>query len=143
MKNVFTAAMKFSAFISLLAAGLLAAGCISHKPKPAPATKPTVASPNVNIPYVPQATQQSVVPPQIVTPANPLTATVVLYNPTAQFVVLNFPVGQIPALNQTMYLYRAGMKVGEVKISGPQSGENIVADLVTGDAQVGDEVRTQ
>jgi hypothetical protein len=35
------------------------------------------------------------------------------------------------------------LKAGEVKISGPQRDNNIVADLVNGDAQVGDEVRDQ
>ncbi len=35
------------------------------------------------------------------------------------------------------------MKVGEVKITGPQQDNNIVADLVTGEAQVGDDVRDQ
>ena len=33
------------------------------------------------------------------------------------------------------------MKVGEVKITGPERDNNIVADLVTGEAQVGSEVR--
>ena len=40
-------------------------------------------------------------------------------------------------------LFRSGMKVGEVKITGPQRENNIVADLVTGEAQIGDEVRDQ
>jgi hypothetical protein len=55
--------------------------------------------------------------------------------------VLGFPVGQMPKLEQGLFLYREGMKVGEVKITGPQRENNIVADLVTGEAQVGDEVR--
>jgi hypothetical protein len=57
--------------------------------------------------------------------------------------VLSFPVGQMPKPDQSLFLYRAGMKVGEVKITGPQRENNIVADLVTGEAQVGDEVRDQ
>jgi hypothetical protein len=35
------------------------------------------------------------------------------------------------------------LKVAEVKVTGPQRDNNIVADLVSGDAQVGDEVRDQ
>ena len=60
-----------------------------------------------------------------------------------RFVVLNFPVGQMPKMDQTLFLYRAGLKVAEVKVTGPQSDNNTVADLVTGDAQTGDEVRDQ
>jgi hypothetical protein len=57
--------------------------------------------------------------------------------------VLGFTVGQMPKQDQGLFLYRDGMKVGEVKITGPQRENNIVADLVTGEAQVGDEVRDQ
>jgi hypothetical protein len=48
----------------------------------------------------------------------------------------------MPKVGQTMFLYRAGMKVAEVKIAGPQQENNIVADLVSGDPQVGDMVRS-
>jgi len=40
-----------------------------------------------------------------------------------------------------MNLYRGGLKVGEVKITGPQDDDNIVADLLTGDSEVGDQAR--
>jgi len=62
-------------------------------------------------------------------------------NPGARFVVLSFPVGKLPAIDQRLNLYRAGLKIGEVKITGPQYDDNIVADLVVGDAEVGDQVR--
>jgi hypothetical protein len=65
------------------------------------------------------------------------------YNATGRFVVLGFPVGQMPKMDQTFFLYRAGLKVGEVKITGPQRDNNVIADLITGEAQVGDEVRDQ
>jgi len=42
-----------------------------------------------------------------------------------------------------MFLYRNGLKAGEVKITGPQRDNDVVADLVTGTAQVGDEAREQ
>jgi hypothetical protein len=35
------------------------------------------------------------------------------------------------------------LKIAEVKVCGPQRDDNIVADLVSGDAEVGDEVRDQ
>jgi hypothetical protein len=82
-------------------------------------------------------------PQTIVTPDNSLSARVVSYNAAGRFVVLSFPPGQMPKLEQTLFLYRDGMKVGEVKITGPQRENNIVADLIAGEAQVGGEVRDQ
>jgi hypothetical protein len=49
----------------------------------------------------------------------------------------------MPKLQQTLFLYRAGLKTAEVKVTGPQSESNIVADLVSGEAQAGDTVRDQ
>ena len=49
----------------------------------------------------------------------------------------------MPNMDQHLFLYRAGLKVAEVNVTGPQSDDNTVADLISGDAQVGDEVRDQ
>jgi hypothetical protein len=79
----------------------------------------------------------------IVTPEAGATGTVVLVNPAARCVVLNFPLSWMPALEQRLSLYRRGLKVGEVQVTGPQREDNIVADLIAGEAQVGDEARAQ
>jgi len=79
----------------------------------------------------------------IVTPEKGLIGKVALVNPAARFVVLNFPIGHLPALEQRLNLYRAGLKVGEVKVTGPQYDDNVVADLLAGDSEVGDQVRDQ
>jgi len=68
-------------------------------------------------------------------------AKVVSYNSVGRFVVLNFPIGQSPKMDQTVFIYRNGLKVGELKVTGPQRDNNIVADLVSGEARVGDEAR--
>jgi hypothetical protein len=110
---------------------MLANGCVlfHHRSKTAaPASAPATPATTFN---------------PIVTPDNSLTARVASYNAAGRFAVLTFPVGPMPALNQTLFLYRAGLKVGEVKITGPQQDNDIVADLITGTAQVGDEVRDQ
>ena len=52
-----------------------------------------------------------------------------------------FAVGQMPMLEQKLNVYRGGLKTGEVRITGPQRDDNIVADIVVGDAAAGDEVR--
>jgi hypothetical protein len=117
--------MKISVLGTLLMAAMLVDGCalFHHQAKASPALRETA--------------------PAIVTPDNSLTARVVSYNSAGRFVVLGFPVGQMPKLEQGLFLYRNGMKVGEIKVTGPQRDNNIVADLITGEAQVGDEVRDQ
>ena len=63
--------------------------------------------------------------------------------PVGRFVVLTFPITQMPAVAERLVVYRQGTKVGEVRVSGPQRNNSIVADIVTGEPQVGDEVRTE
>ena len=81
--------------------------------------------------------------PFVVTPDNSLSAKVISYNEGGRFVILNFPIGRMPNSQQTLFLYRNGLKVGEIKITGPQRDNNIAADVIAGDAQSGDEVREQ
>ena len=119
--------MKSLMPFTLVMVGILAAGCLGPRPAPK-ARRPAPAA---------------VAPQTIVTPDYSLTARVVSYNASGRFVVLSFPPGQMPKLEQSLFLYRGGMKVGEVKITGPQRENNIVADLVTGEASVGSEVRDQ
>ena len=70
-------------------------------------------------------------------------AKVVAVNDVGRFVIVDFPANQMPKLQQPLFLYRAGLKVAEVKVTGPQSENKIVADLVSGDAKVGDTVRAE
>jgi hypothetical protein len=110
-------------FLSLICAGagMLLAGCTHFKSKPA---------------------DHAVAPaPAIVTPDNSLAGKVVSCNSAGRFVVLNFPSRQMPKTDSRLFLYRTGLKVAEVKVTGPQNDDNTVADLVSGDAQTGDEVR--
>lgn len=79
----------------------------------------------------------------IVTPDDSLVAKVIKVNSVARFVILNFPEGRMPKLGQHLFLYRAGLRTAEVKIVGPQEDDSIVADFVSGDAQIGDTVRDQ
>lgn len=62
-------------------------------------------------------------------------------NPVGRFVVLSFPLDQMPAVDQPLSLYRRGSKVGEVKVTGPQRGNSIVADILSGAPEKGDEAR--
>jgi hypothetical protein len=82
-------------------------------------------------------------PNVIVTRDTALIGKVVRVNPTARIVVLNFPIGHLPVTDQQMNLYRRGLKVGQVRISNWQLEDSVVADMLAGDAQLGDEVRDQ
>jgi hypothetical protein len=62
-------------------------------------------------------------------------------NLNLKFVVLTFPVGQMAEVNQRLGVYRAGLKVGELNVTGPQRDDSTVADIIAGEAQTGDEVR--
>jgi hypothetical protein len=79
----------------------------------------------------------------IVTPSEALLGRVARSNPMARFVVIEFPLGQMPAVGSRFGIYRQGQKVGEVRISGPQQDVYVVGDLTDGEAQINDDVRDQ
>jgi hypothetical protein len=136
--------MKLFRLLLILFVAMLAGGCLWHKsakqaqsPKPAKTAAPAKPAKAV------KPAKSAAGTTTIITPDNSLIAKVVSYNSVGRFVVLNFPAGQVPKIDRTVFLYRSGLKVAEARITGPQNDNNIVADLVTGDAQVGDEVRDQ
>src|SRR5215469_4475848 len=77
----------------------------------------------------------------IVTPDQSLAAKVIRVNATGRFAILNFPDGRMPKLDEHLFLYRAGLKIAEVKVVGPQQDTSIVADIVSGEVKEGDVVR--
>jgi len=79
----------------------------------------------------------------IITPDESIVGRVSSVNANLRFVVLTFPLGQLPPAGSRMNVFRDGAIVGEIKITGPQHGDNSVADIVLGDAQKGDEVRAK
>jgi|ERR1041384_3649691 hypothetical protein len=110
-----------------LAVALVACGCSSTQ-RPA---QPAAANPNPGAqPAVPTAT-----------PINVRSGKVASVNLGARFIVIDFSVGGVPAEGRTLGVYRGGQKVAEVKISGPVIGTNTAADILSGNAQVGDVVR--
>lgn len=118
--------MRFCPLPILVLAAALASGCASSHHADAVA-KPTAG--------------ETKAPTPIVTPDDMLSGKVSYYNSVGRFVVLTFPVGVMPKPEQTLFLYRGGLKVAELLVTGPQTDNNIVADLVSGEAQTGDEVR--
>jgi len=114
--------LPHSLFLVFLAAVL--AGCASNK-EPKFADMPDAPSPEQ----------------PVVKSANALSGKVASYNSIGRFAVLKFPLTHMPSVGQTLFLFRDGLKVGEVKITGPIRDDNVVADLTKGEARIGDEVR--
>jgi hypothetical protein len=110
---------------------LLSSGCFGRKsPAPVQTSRPSVVGTNA-------AAGDKL----IVTPAEGLNGKVSRVNTTLRFVVITFPIGQMAEINQRLYIYRHGLKVGEATVTGPQREDSIVADITAGDSEVGDEVR--
>ncbi len=128
----------------LLVGGMLGGGCAGKgkaAPDAAPANAGTVPSEKTLLPAEGGAITNT--SKLIITPDHMLVGRVVSYNEAGRFVVLDFPLGQLPAVERRMFLYRAGLKVGEVRINSWQREHFIVADLVAGEARPGDQVRAK
>lgn len=70
-----------------------------------------------------------------------MTGRVASVNLNGRFVVLSYPIGGLPPADHRLNVYRAGLKVGELKVSRGQLDNLAVADIVAGECRVGDEVR--
>jgi len=126
--------LRMRLVISLLVSSLTLAGCATNDSKATNAArKKTPATSKARA-----ANQKSTLAPTL-----QLTGKVASVNSELRFVVLDFSVGDMPGINQRLGVYRAGQKVAQVKVTGPQSDTNIVADIIEGEAQVGDEVRQE
>jgi hypothetical protein len=117
----------------MLALGLILVGC----GLPRSDGGGTAASPAGRAPTKPSPAEGH----PLVTPSSALTGRVASVNANARFVVLTFPLGPLPPVDKRLNAYRNGLKVGEIKVTGPQRDNNTVADIVAGESQEGDEVR--
>lgn len=146
--ELFTSVMRFVLFV--LAGGLILVGCASRKsessetdrfqsqPASTVKSKPDTASARKS---KSERTTKKAKPTEVVTRIEPLGGKIVSANANLRFVVLDFSLQVLPALEQRFNVYRGGRKVGEVKVTGPARDSNIAADIIAGEAQVGDEVR--
>jgi hypothetical protein len=57
--------------------------------------------------------------------------------------VLSFPLGALPAAERQLSVYRAGLKVGELKVTRWQMDNLVVADILAGECREGDEAREE
>ncbi len=117
--------------VGFVVAGLVVSGCASS----APSANNSARS------NVPERAAEKTKPQLIVTPEPRLVGSVIAYNPAGRFVVIEFPVGNLPVRDQRLAVYRQGLKVGEVRITGPERDYSTVADVISGEALKGDEIR--
>ena len=80
-------------------------------------------------------------PPLIVIPATGTNGRIVRVNPSTRYVIVSYSFGNVPAVDRRLNVYRNGLKVAEIKINELRWDTNIVADIVVGECQVGDDVR--
>jgi len=126
--------MKFFSYLAALLAVLCTTGCFFGKHKPQ-------GSPPRNVDFSASTNAPATTNTFLVTPDQGVNGRVASVNENLQFVVLTFPLGQLPPVGSRMNVFRNGAIVGEIKISLPQKDDNSTADIVFGDAKKGDEVR--
>lgn len=120
--------MRWDCFLWIAVVGV--AGCARRQAEPWVHTAPAGSAPKASA--------------VIVTPTEARSGRVRSVNPTARYVVITYPVGvPLPAPERSLNVYRAGLKVAEIKAGGDREriDVNVVADIVAGECQVGDEVR--
>lgn len=122
--------MRCSFFIFLC--GLLLTACAGPKvtpprdPAPAKGNRPIITATNDTL---------------TISPGTSILGKITSFNAAGRFAVITFTVGKMPSLGQVLNVHRGGIKVGEVKITGPQRDTNTVGDIVAGEVRAGDEVR--
>jgi hypothetical protein len=123
--------MRFSLACANLLVALVLCGCAGRSATPTgtPVAHSAGSSTNLNSQKL------------ILTFSEQLNGKVTSVNPNLRFVVLTFSIGRMPDLHQRLNVYREGLKVAELNVTGPQTEENVVADISTGDVAIGDEVR--
>jgi hypothetical protein len=121
----------------VLAAALTGCRLFHRTPKPATTYGTTSAPPTAQAPapVAPPANQSQLL----------LSTTTVgkveSVNVAGKFVVLKFPIGQVPPAETRLVVYHGDAKIAEVKITGPTQDDLTVADILLGTVQLNDEVR--
>jgi hypothetical protein len=128
VRNLFGAQLppKFMAVVLFALASLSMVGCVSEKQTSESAFNVKPAGGQTNL---------------VIAPTSSPVGRIKSASRQLKFVVIDFPVAQMPADGTLLSVFRAGTKVGEVKISGPAKGTFTVADIVSGSIETDDEVR--
>ena len=131
--------------VSALLLALIVTGCAKRRSTLEPSFTVRPAPPQASVP----ASAQTGVPPStaataapLLTPVSSPVGRITSVNQQVMIAVVTFPVGQVPAAGGRYSVFRAGQKVGELKMSEEAADTLRVADITSGALQVDDEVRT-
>lgn len=128
-------------FLATLFLGLVAAASCAREGRAPASPPPAAATSSPATQPAPSAADTGRYPQ--VTPVTPVQGRVVFLHARLRFVIVDFAFHQMPRLEQRLGVFRAGRRVGEVRISGPVEGTRVVADVMSGEAAVGDRVRAE
>lgn len=120
---------------------VLAGGSCAREGR-APTFPPAAATPSAPAAAAASPAEESGRYPEV-TPVTPVQGRVVFLNAKLRFVIVDFVFHQMPQLEQRLGVFRGGRRVGEVRVSGPVEGTRVVADVMSGEAAVGDRVRAE
>lgn len=114
------------------------------------ASKPAPAKPPVPVRFQEKTGQRPPPAPRRPTSSYPQTKAITTIlgrvetvNTQSWFVVVDFSLSVLPAKDQLLGVYHAGQRVGQVRMSGPFRPPRVAGDLLSGQAQVDDEVREE
>ncbi|MCX8108199.1 MAG: hypothetical protein N3G20_05275 [Verrucomicrobiae bacterium] len=68
---------------------------------------------------------------------------VVLVNNQSKFVVADFSFHVLPQPGQRLGVYRGDQRVGEVRATSLRQGSLVAADIISGQAEMNDEIRAE
>jgi hypothetical protein len=115
-------------FAIILSGSLFFSGCAKMK-----SILPSAPNKNRN------SSTQSAVPTVTLATFDP--GRIAMVDPDGRFAVVTFPFGSVPGKNQRLNVYRAGLKVAELNVTGPHRDSNTVVDIISGEVRVHDEAR--
>ncbi len=129
--------------VSALLLALIITGCAKRRSTLDPSFTVRPAPPQASVPASAQTGVQPNVPaaPLLTSVSSPV-GRITSVNQQVMIAVVTFPVGQVPAAGGRYSVFRAGQKVGELKMSEEAADTLRVADITSGALQVDDEVRT-
>ncbi len=79
----------------------------------------------------------------VIAPAVSPSGRVAMVNNKARYIVIVFPVGQVPPVNTRMSVFHGEARTGEIRVTGPTTDNLTVADLLSGGALEDDVVRSE
>ncbi len=141
--------MRFAFSMTVLALGTVLAGCRSTPGTPstdersAPKANVSTKGGGLGRPSAGATTSPTNAAAAKATMLLPASGRIHSVSPVAPFVVVDYILGGMPPLQSTLDVFRAGQKVGQVRLSGPEQNGFVAADILSGILQIDDEVRVR